>query len=116
MESKIDYIIDDNKIIFSDEFNEPLTEYISLISRQSVLYFGNNFNQELTYIPQNITKIIFGKKFNKSLENLPDTLESIIFVPDSEYYYPLNFLNVYQQSNQISSFFHQQVELYTLQV
>lgn len=93
MESNADFIIQDDKIIFSDDFNSQLDNYIQLISTQPILYFGNNFNQELVCLTPNIKTIILGKKFNKSLEHLPETLESIIFVPESEYYYPLNFLN-----------------------
>ena len=91
--NKTEYIIEDDRIVFSDTFNNRIENYKYITSEKSILYFGESFNQELYNIPENVKQIILGKKFNRSLEMLPETIESIIFVPESEYYYPLNHIN-----------------------
>lgn len=97
------YISRGNLLIFNN--NEPLNNYIDILNKYKIIYFGNIFNQELSNIPENIETIIFsedsifnqeiknlhsnlkkihfGNNFIKSLDYLPDSLEEIIFNSES---------------------------------
>ena len=53
-----------NKIIFDDNFNEDLTYYLNEISKCTHIKFGDEFNQSIDYLPDSIISIKFGDDFN----------------------------------------------------
>ncbi len=72
--NKIEYNIEKNRVVFADDFNKSLGDYNGIISLKPIIYFGNDFNQELLYLTPNIKQLILGKKFNKPLDSLPDNI------------------------------------------
>lgn len=99
------YISRNDLIIFRDDFNEPINDYIKIINKHKIIYFGIKFNMDISLIPENITtiifdknsmfnkeikdlhfgvkKIVFGKEFNQKLEYLPDGIEELEFYSES---------------------------------
>ena len=73
-----DYQIQDDTIIFSNHFNSPLTEDLILAIQNSnchTLIFQTFFNQDITHIPENITRLTTGWNFNINIDNLHDKIE-----------------------------------------
>jgi len=104
---------DRNKIIFSDDFNSPLTEEIlHELKNVKKIVFGISFNQLIDNLPNNIRTIELGEYFNKPIDNLPiglkkliiggcfhqqldflpQSLEHLEFSSDAIYYHPLDNL------------------------
>lgn len=101
------YITRNDLIIFDNNFNDPLFEYIDIINNHKTIFFGIAFDSDISAIPPNITtiifdtrsrfnqeikdisfnikKIIFGFSFNKNLDYLPDSIEEIEFYYDSTF-------------------------------
>ena len=75
--------IEDDKIIFNNTFNEPLYNYIKILVLKNTIVFGSEYNQNLSILPSNITKIFLGKNFQKSLIDIPSSVKSIVFANDS---------------------------------
>jgi len=66
------------EIHFGDEFNQPMTGYVS----QSVtcIHFGNSFNQEISgLLPDSILELKFGNDFNQPITVLPKNLKVLEF-------------------------------------
>ena len=80
MESQLPYWISNTSIIFKPKFNEPLVNYIQIISQHNKLIFSNydnldiylEINNEYDEKHYNSHK---GSQFNKELNNLPKLLE-----------------------------------------
>jgi len=85
--------IQEDKIIFNEYFNEPLYQYIKLLTLKDTIVFGNEFNQNLAMLPTNITKIYLGKNFQKSLIDIPSSVKIIIFANDSLFVGSLDYLH-----------------------
>ena len=82
-------------MIFKQEFNKPLDNYINIISKYDNLIFieTNNeykcefgkyyskskFNQEVNNLPQNLNHLTFGDIFNKKVNNLPSNITHLTF-------------------------------------
>lgn len=103
--NKKNYISRNDLIIFNNEFNESLIDYVEIINKHKIIHFGIKFNLEISIIPDNIStiffdneskfnqeinnlnfnvnKIIFGDNFNKGLEYLHDGIEELVFTPTS---------------------------------
>jgi len=101
------YIERNNLIVFKDDFNEQLDNYIDMINKYDTILFGKSFNNDISILPPNITtilfhsesdfnheikyfpynlrKIVFGKIFSKPLDYLPLSFEVLEFVPLSEF-------------------------------
>jgi len=99
------YISRNNLILFNDDFNDRLDDYINIINEHNTIFFGKSFNNNISILPPNITtiifhsesefnqeikdfsynlqKIVFGKNFSKSLEYFPVSLEELEFEPQS---------------------------------
>jgi hypothetical protein len=84
---------DNKKIIFSETFNEPLYNYIKVLAYKDTIVFGKEFNQSLSILPSNITKIFLGTKFQKSLIDIPSSIKSIIFANDSLFVGSFDYLH-----------------------
>ena len=77
------YKIKKNKIEFSQNFDDPLSEdIIEDIKKCEIIYFNYDFNQPVNNLPNNIRKIIFGKKFNQPVDHLPQEIMMINFCCD----------------------------------
>ena len=114
------YIIEDQTIIFDNNFNSKITEDMFINSIKKII-FGLRYNQpskiflpdtiksiEFTGIfnlnisckieensfllPSKLNTIILGAYFNKSLDNLPSTIESIIFCSCSIFDIEINII------------------------
>ena len=85
--------IEDDKIIFNNTFNEPLYSYIKILVLKNTIVFGSEFNQNLSMLPSNITKIFLGKNFQKSLIDIPSSVKSIIFANDSVFTGSFDYLH-----------------------
>lgn len=103
--NEINYISRNDLIIFRNEFNESIYDYIQIINTHKTIYLGRKFNLDISLIPENIStiifdpdslfdqeikdlnvnvkKIIFGNNFNKRLEYLPDGIEELEFRQES---------------------------------
>ena len=103
--NNLEYISRNNLIIFRDNFNEPLDDYIDVINQHDKIFLGLSFNNDISILPPNITtiifhtessfnqeikdfpcnlkKIVFGKNFNKPLDYFPASLEELEFEPSS---------------------------------
>jgi hypothetical protein len=99
------YIERNNLIVFKNNFNEQLDNYIDIINKYDTIFFGKSFNNDISILPPNITtiifhsecnfnqeikdfpcnlkKIVFGKNFSKPVDYLPASFEELEFVPDS---------------------------------
>lgn len=72
------YSLENNrKIIFNNNFNSDLTEFLPIISTVPEIIFGTKFNQSVNNLPEGIKRITFGPKFNKSISQLPSSVEYI---------------------------------------
>ena len=105
------YICRNNLILFKDDFNDRLDDYIHIINEHDTIFFGKSFNNDISILPPNITtiifhsesvfnqeikdfpynlkKIVFGKEFTKSLDYLPASLEELEFEYCSEFNYDI---------------------------
>jgi hypothetical protein len=98
MEENSIYWIESNKIKFKASFNQPLDNFIELISHYDVLEFSNFddcnndeiilckkyvrslFNQSVSgLLPESIKELYFGHSFNQPLEGLPQSLTHLTF-------------------------------------
>ena len=96
----MDYVINDDCIIFNDNFNKILdNKIINDIKKVKNVYFGKYFNQNIDNLPDNVKIIRFGKKdvwnlrgcyFDKPIDNLPCHLEELYL--GSEFNQNLDFL------------------------
>ena len=69
-----------NKLIFSDyEINDRLFEAYESENLNKFVFFGNQFNQEVNMLPQEITHITFGWHFNQKVNNLPRNITHLTF-------------------------------------
>lgn len=70
-----------NLIIFKNNFNEPLDDYIDVINKHDKIFLGNSFNNDISILPPNITTIIFHSEsvFNQEIKDFPYNLKKIIF-------------------------------------
>jgi len=91
--NKKQLIILDDKIIFDDDFNEPIYAYLNILSLRKTIVFGKNFNQNIAIIPNNVEKIFLGKNFQKSIIDIPSTIKSIVFANDSIFFNLLDYLH-----------------------
>ena len=91
--NKKQLIILDDKIIFEDNFNEPIYAYLNILSLRKIISFGKNFNQNIAMIPNNVEKIFLGKNFQKSIVDIPSTIRSITFANDSIFFNLLDYLH-----------------------
>ena len=82
-----------DKIVFNDNFNEPLINFINILSLCKIVVFGRDFNQNLSVIPNNIEKIFLGRNFKKSVIDIPISITSIIFANDSIYSNSIDYLH-----------------------
>lgn len=82
-----------DRVIFNDDFNEPLDKCINLLGLKKIIVFGKSFNQDLESIPMNVQQIYLGKYFQKSLTNIPSNVKSICFANDSLFYNYLDYLH-----------------------
>lgn len=75
------YISRNNLILFVDEFNKPLDNYIDVINKHCTIFLGISFDNDISILPPNITTIIFHSAsiFNQEIKNLPCNLKKIIF-------------------------------------
>jgi len=87
----------DDKIIFTDDFNEPILGFANIICLRKIIVFGKNFNQNLGMLPSNVEKIFLGKNFHKSIIDIPSNIKSIIFANDSIFLNSLDYLHNYIQ-------------------
>ena len=87
------WLIQDDKIIFSPEFNELLNP--ELLSRYQTLIFSNyelndnfpnklsfcdnKFNQSVDNLPNSIINLTFGSNFNQPVDNLPNSIINLTF-------------------------------------
>lgn len=103
--NNMNYISRNDLIVFRDDFNEPIINYLEIINTHKTIYFGIKFNMDISLIPENITtiifnqnslfnkeiknlhsgvkKIVFGNNFNQNLDYLPDGIEELEFYPES---------------------------------
>lgn len=63
-------------LIFGDEFNNNVNYLPNTLTH---IYFGSKFNKSIDKLPNSIIFIKFGSDFNKLINNLPNGLEEIIF-------------------------------------
>lgn len=79
--TKVQYQIQDQTIIFSNNFDEPIDEYHAIINKCQCMKFANGslskFNHPII-IPMNLTSIIFPCMFNKPIVLTPN-LTSVKF-------------------------------------
>jgi hypothetical protein len=75
------YISRNNLIVFKDNFNEPLDDYIKVINKHDKIFLGNSFDNDISILPPNITTIIFHSKsvFNQEIKDFPNNLKKIVF-------------------------------------
>lgn len=85
--------IKEDKIIFNDIFNEPISNLSNVLSLRKTIVFGKDFNQSLSTLPSNVEKIYLGKNFQKSIIDLPSNINSIIFANDNIFYGSLDYLH-----------------------
>ena len=84
----IDYHIIDLSIIFDDNFNKiPDKILLIVISKLKIINFGNEYNQSIEWIPDNIEEIIFHakSKFNKKIKKLPKKIKYLDFGSGSDF-------------------------------
>jgi hypothetical protein len=72
----MNYITNDNTIIFDPDFNQSVVNLPSTITH---LTFGYNFNQSVDNLPSTIIHLTFGYYFNQSVDNLPSTITHLTF-------------------------------------
>lgn len=92
--NKKKYITYKNKIIFKYDFNEPLNNYIGIISKYNYLMFSVYEDVNLTLINKNKFKFedidnYIGKNKNINLDS--NFNQPIFFLPDSIHYLSLSF-------------------------
>lgn len=85
--------IEDDKIIFNKNFNESLYSHIKILVLKNTIVFGSEFNQNLSILPSNVSKIFLGKKFQKSIIDIPTSIKSIIFANDSLFMGSFDYLH-----------------------
>lgn len=71
----MDYKIIDDTLKFIEGFNSPLDDYIDILKKYKKIKFNQEFNQDVSNIPDNIVHIDFGKHFNQNIDNLPFSVE-----------------------------------------
>lgn len=86
------YIGRNNLIVFKDDFNEQLDNYINIINKYDTIFFGKSFNYDISILPPNITTIIFHSEcdFNQEIKDFPYNLKKIVF--GKIFYKPLDYL------------------------
>ena len=83
----------EDKIIFDDNFNEPISNYINILFLKKIIVFGKNFNNNIGMLPSNVEKIFLGKNFQKSITDIPSSIKSIVFANDSIFFNSLDYLH-----------------------
>ena len=79
--NKNKFISRNNLIIFCDNFNEPINDYIDIINNHTTIFFGISFNNDISLLPSNITTIIFDSDshFNQEIKDFPYNIKKILF-------------------------------------
>ncbi len=93
----MNYITNNDTIIFSPSFNDELdykllNVYKKIIfsnydlfekyennNLENIKYIGSNFNQSVDNLPSDITHLTFGYEFNQTVNNLPSSLTHLTF-------------------------------------
>ena len=83
----------EDKLIFNDFFNEPLYPFIKILILKDIIVFGSEFNQNLSMLPSNVSKIYLGRNFQKSIIDIPSSVKSIIFANDNLFIGSLDYLH-----------------------
>jgi hypothetical protein len=75
------YTINDDTIIFDDEFNRSLDPYFNILSKYPKLFLGKYFDQRIDNLPNTITHLTFDyhSKFNQQVNNLSQNLIYVQF-------------------------------------
>lgn len=95
------YTFIDNKLIFNDEFNEPIIFIDNINNFDSnnpnhlyfpnvkIIKFGKYFNQNIDNInfPNTITHIYFGNNFNQNIDNIKWP-QSLLYLSFGKYFNP----------------------------
>ena len=77
---EVDILNNKNKIIFNDNFNEPLDNYLlNILQNYQIVIFGMNFNQNIDYLPDNIEILVLSSEFNKPVLKWPSNLKVLKF-------------------------------------
>jgi len=83
----------EDKLIFNEFFNEPLYPFIKILILKDIIVFGSEFNQNLSMLPSNVSKIYLGRNFQKSIIDISSSVKSIIFANDSLFIGSLDYLH-----------------------
>ena len=68
------------KIVFNDDFNEPLDNYLlNILKNYQIVVFGMNFNQNIDNLPDNIEILVLSSEFNKPVLKWPYNLKVLKF-------------------------------------
>ena len=68
------YEINDDWLVFCDQFNEPLSNVVFPVGIQKII-FGWDFNQDINnLLPNSLTHLIFSFCFNQDVSQLPKSL------------------------------------------
>ncbi len=74
---------DNNCLIFKDEYNDPINEHmLKKLHFAEQVIFGEEYNQPIDYLPDNIKIIIFKNKFNSRVKRWPAKLKYLMFGND----------------------------------
>ena len=85
------YRIDDNYVVFDDDFNDVLTEDIlNEISKYPKIEFGWYFNQRIDNLYQGLETLKLNGFFNRPINNLPQGLNELLL--GWNFNQPLDFL------------------------
>jgi hypothetical protein len=85
------YRIFDSKLIFENDFDEPIEgEILQLVSQYEEIHFGTSFSHKLDNLPSNVKKLCIGTEKDVGLDNLPETVKHLEI--SSEYNLPLENL------------------------
>lgn len=72
------YTLTESSVVFNNNFNKKLDEYLNILLQKQELVFGTKFNKAINDdIPENVKKIIFGFDFNRIIDLLHDGVEHI---------------------------------------
>lgn len=83
------YIIFNNKIIFNNDFNEPLNNYIELIAKYNYLIFSNY--KDINISIKNKNKFKVEDSINYVNNNFTNFNQPILYLPDSIKYIYLSY-------------------------
>lgn len=106
------YIIKNNIIRFSGEYNDILSEKIlEILKRIDSIYFGISFNQTLNNLPPNITFLFFALDFNQPIDNLPKEINKICFSPISKFNQSVNNLPINLKTILFGQYFNKTIDV-----